>query len=54
MEEKLTCELAWKLNREKLIKMANRNTFLALATAFELGWDLAMEAKNDSTTNRTV
>ena len=54
MEERLTCEMAWKLNREMLIRMANRNTFLALATAFEAGWDLAMEAKDDSTTNRTV
>ena len=41
MEERLDCELAWKLNREKLIKMADRNTFLALATAFGLAWDLA-------------
>ena len=52
MEERLTCELAWKLNREKLIQMANQNTFNALATAFELAWDLATEVKkDDSPTN---
>jgi len=45
--EKLTCSMAWKLNREKLIKMANQNTFNALATAFELAWKLATEAKKD-------
>jgi len=33
--EKLTCEMAWKLNREKLIRIANRNTFQALAIAIE-------------------
>ena len=46
--EKLTCSMAWKLNREKLIQMANQNTFNALATAFEAGWNLATEeAKKD-------
>jgi len=42
-KEKMTCEMAWKLNREKLIRLANRNTFQALATAFETGWDLATD-----------
>jgi len=48
--------MAWKLNRDKLIRMANRNTFNALAIAFETGWDLATEEakKDDSKTNRTV
>ena len=46
-KERLSCEEAWKLNRENLIRMANKNTFLALATAFETGWDLATEAKKD-------
>lgn len=48
--------MAWKLNREKLIRIANRNTFQALATAFETGWDLATEGakKNDGTTDSPV
>ena len=55
-KERLSCEEAWKLNRENLIRMANRNTFLALATAFETGWDLATEGakKNDGTTDSPV
>ena len=53
--EKLTCSMAWKLNREKLIKLANQNMFNALATAFELAWDLATEEakKDDRKTNTT-
>jgi len=47
MAQELTCEMAWKLNRENLIRMANRNTFQALATAFETAWELATEAKKD-------
>jgi len=48
VEERLTCQEAWKLNKDKLIKMACKNTFIALATAFELAWTLATEeAKKD-------
>jgi len=59
VEGRLTCELAWKLNKDKLIRMAYKNTFNALAATAELFWDLATEeanrkVKDDSTTNRTV
>ena len=48
-------ELAWKENKEKLIQMANRNTFLALEAAFELAWKLTtVRSFNDSTSDRTV
>ena len=46
MAQELTCEMAWKLNRDKLINKANHNTFNALATAFEIGWNLATEEAN--------
>ena len=46
-EEELTCEMAWKLHREKLIKIAGHNTFQALATAFETAWKLASKIKKD-------
>ena len=52
-------ELAWKENKDKLIRMAYRNTFNALAATAELFWDLATEEANrkginDSTTDRTA
>lgn len=51
--------MAWELNRDRLNKIAYKNTFNALAITAELFWDLATEeanrkVKNDSTTNRTV
>ena len=57
--EEITCAMAWKLNKDKLIRMAYKNTFNALAATAELFWDLATEeanrkVKDDSTTNRTV
>jgi len=47
MEEKmLTCERAWELNRDRLIKMAYRNTFNTVKEAFETGWNLAVEVNS--------
>ena len=59
MEEKLTYEEAWKLHRDRLVRLAYKNTFNALAAAAELFWDLATneskrKVKDDSTTDRTV
>jgi len=53
--EKLTCEMAWELNRDRLVKMAYKNTFNALATTAELFWILATEEakKDDRKTNTT-
>jgi len=52
-------ELAWKENKDKLIRMAYRNTFNALKATAELFWELATEAakrevKDDSPTDRTT
>ena len=52
-------ELAWKENKDKLIRMAYKNTFNALALAAELFWNLATEeakreVKDDSKTDTTV
>jgi len=41
--ERLTCSMAWTLNRDSLINKAQHNTFNALAIAFETAWNLATE-----------
>ena len=46
MAQELTCSMAWKLNRDKLINKAQHNTFNALAIAFETAWDLATDEAN--------
>jgi len=43
MEETISCERAWELNRDRLVKMAYINTFNALAITAELFWNLATE-----------
>lgn len=39
----LTREMAWNLHNERLIKLANHNTFFALVDAFETAWIMATE-----------
>ena len=51
----MTCEEAYGLKKDDLVKLSFVNSFLALREAFEAGWECAMmeiERQNKTTTWR--